>query len=613
MAGRLIAGRYRLEQWLGAGGMGVVWRATDVELRRTVAVKRSHTTDPAQIWREAQIGARLTHPNVVTVYDVVVDEDECWLVMEYLPARGLDELLAADGPLPPDQVRRIGTGLAGALAAMHADGVVHRDIKPGNVLIAEDGTAKLTDLGIARWSEATVTGGAYLAGTQGFLAPEVANGQEATPAADIFSLGATLFAAATGRSPWGEPGSGPFVQALRAASYERESVSAAGELAAALDVLMRERPEQRPTAHRAQQVLAGPANEDATVTGHNASRGGAATRSQLVRRWIPRWRRRWKRPALAVGAAATVAVILVGLAVSTRNHTRSATEPAGTLGDPRTADPCALLVPGSLARFGTVSLEPNYGNFNHCDLLVTTADTSGPIDVALEFQLPDQYPAQPPKRGRLGPTQDDPPTENRCQRTITLPNLYRVVIFARQVADHPAPLCGAADAVALAAYGILAQGPVPHRSAFPASSTGSIDACSLLSGPDLAGAIGAAATADPDYGRWTCYWEHGGKQVTITFGREWPLEDDPPDGTRIELDGRTAYVETTSNNGHRDECDVTVVHRRYTPATPSPKDTPRQREETVVVGLQKEGTDAGPSQCSGAERLARGVIRRLSH
>ncbi|WP_163509105.1 serine/threonine-protein kinase [Fodinicola acaciae] len=575
--GRLIAQRYRLEERLGAGGMGVVWRATDLELRRTVALKRSHTGDAGQIRREARIGAGLTDAHVVTVYDVVMDGDERWLVMEYLPSRSLDELLAAGGPLPPEQVRRIGADLAGALAAMHAADITHRDIKPANTLVGEDGTAKLSDLGIARWSEATVTGGAQAAGTAGYLAPEVANGHEATPAADVFSLGATLYAAATGRSPWGSGEAGPYAQLRRAAAYDLEPLT--GELAPVLGALMAKRADRRPTARQAIDLLTGVAP-------------------------APPHKRQWR---LAVSIGAAVVVVLLAAGLLTTFFRQAPQKSADLLGDPRTADPCALLVPNSLARFGKVALEPNYGNFNHCDLVVDTTGKGDIVDVALELRLPDEYPAEPSTPGKLGQVQADPPTENRCKRTIPLPNLYRVVIFARQVNNKPAELCGAAEAVALAAYGKLAQGPIPRRTSFEADSTASVDACRLLTGAAVKTAIGRAAPAEPDYGNWTCYWQNATRQVTIEFGREWPLEDDPPDGARISVGGRLAFMDTSEDG----ECDVTVVHRRYTPIVASEKGTPRERDETVTITLEDKNITDGTGLCPDVTAMAQVAVSRL--
>lgn len=178
--------------------MGEVWRATDVELRRVVAVKQASTGDREGIRREARIGAGLLHPNVVTVFDVVVEDGVRWLVMEYLPARSLAEVVRAGGPLPPRRAAHVGRQIATALSAMHARGMVHRDVTLGNVLLAEDGTAKLADLGVAVWAEVTVTGSERNAGTPGYLAPEVLDGHPASAASDMFSLGMTLSVAAEG-------------------------------------------------------------------------------------------------------------------------------------------------------------------------------------------------------------------------------------------------------------------------------------------------------------------------------------------------------------------------------------------------------------------------------
>lgn len=180
--------------------MGEVWRAADLELRRTVALKLASSGDGEETRREARIGAGLHHPNVITVFDVVVEGDRRWLVMEYLPARSLADINREDGPIAPSLAAHVGTQVAAALAAMHAKGMVHRDITPANILVTDDGTAKLADLGVAAWAQVTLTGSARSAGTPGFAAPEVVNGHRATPASDVFSLGVTLSVAVEGQS-----------------------------------------------------------------------------------------------------------------------------------------------------------------------------------------------------------------------------------------------------------------------------------------------------------------------------------------------------------------------------------------------------------------------------
>ncbi|MCO1574333.1 protein kinase [Crossiella sp. SN42] len=229
--GDIIAGRYQLEEPVGAGGMGQVWRATDLELRRVVAVKLTSTGDSEETRREARIGAGVHHPNVISVFDVVTEDERRWLVMEYLPSRSLAELCQEEGPLAPDRVARIGAQIATALSAMHAKGMVHRDIKPANILVAEDGTAKLTDLGIASWHHVTLTGTARSAGTPGYLAPEVLAGLRATPASDVYALGVALSAAVEGHP------------------------QADNRLTGVLAALTEEDPARRPAADKAAQQL----------------------------------------------------------------------------------------------------------------------------------------------------------------------------------------------------------------------------------------------------------------------------------------------------------------------------------------------------------------------
>lgn len=210
----VIAGRYRLLDPVGRGGMGAVWRARDELLEREVAVKQLHV-EPAEAvvgpsglgheraMREARITARLHHPHAVPVFDAVEHDGQPYLVMQYFPSRSLQEVLAERTTLPPRQVAAIGAEVASALAAAHRAGVVHRDVKPANVLVAADGTAKITDFGIAHIvGDESLTTTGVITGTPAYLAPEVARGQESTEASDVFSLGATLYRALEGHPPF---------------------------------------------------------------------------------------------------------------------------------------------------------------------------------------------------------------------------------------------------------------------------------------------------------------------------------------------------------------------------------------------------------------------------
>jgi serine/threonine protein kinase len=204
--GELIAGRYRLVPRLGSGAMGVVWQAHDERLHRPVAVKQlllpARLSDSEaqearrRAMREGRITARLHQPNAIAVYDVAEHEGQPCLIMEYLASRSLATVLSTQGVPLPEDVASIGSQIASALAAAHQAGIVHRDIKPGNVLLAEDGTAKITDFGVSHAvGDVTVTATGMLAGTPAYLAPEVAQGQSASFSSDVFSLGATLYAA----------------------------------------------------------------------------------------------------------------------------------------------------------------------------------------------------------------------------------------------------------------------------------------------------------------------------------------------------------------------------------------------------------------------------------
>ncbi|MBE1467293.1 serine/threonine-protein kinase [Kibdelosporangium phytohabitans] len=245
--------------------MGVVWQAHDERLHRTVAVKQLLTQpglSAAQAeegrlrsMREGRIAARLQHPNAITVYDVVEDDGQPWLVMEYLPSRSLAAELDDRITLPPQEAARIGTEVAGGLVAAHAAGIVHRDIKPANVLLGNDGSVKITDFGISRAvGDVTVTATGMLAGTPAYLAPEVAKGMEPTPASDVFSLGSTLYIAVEGHSPFGlSENTLALLHAVAAGKITPPRQ--AGPLTALLMRLLRTEPEERPTMAAAKEAL----------------------------------------------------------------------------------------------------------------------------------------------------------------------------------------------------------------------------------------------------------------------------------------------------------------------------------------------------------------------
>ncbi|MEU0518515.1 serine/threonine-protein kinase [Streptosporangium sp. NPDC006007] len=226
---RVLADRYELIAPLGRGTMGTVWRAHDRSLGREVAIKEIRQ-DPGlsedqraelreRMIREGRTAARISHPSVATVHDAIIEGGSPWIIMELVQARSLEQVIEEEGPLPPRLVAEIGVDLLGALRAAHAQGVLHRDVKPGNVLITETGRVVLTDFGIAKSEgDSSLTKTGMVIGSPGYTAPERARGEHNGPESDLWSLGATLYFAVEGRP-----------------AYERSS------LAATLAALMREK------------------------------------------------------------------------------------------------------------------------------------------------------------------------------------------------------------------------------------------------------------------------------------------------------------------------------------------------------------------------------------
>ncbi|WP_433113869.1 serine/threonine-protein kinase [Micromonospora sp. CA-246542] len=262
----LIAGRYQLLDLVGRGGMGRVWRARDEMLHREVAVKEvvppnwladhERAELRSRTLREARTAARLNHPAVVRLYDVVQVEGSPWIVMEYVPSRTLQDVLDAEGPLEPARAARIGLALLDALEAAHTAGVLHRDIKPQNVLVAHDGRVMLTDFGLATFDggDGAMTRPGMVLGSPQYVAPERAAEGVSTVAADLWSLGATLHAAVEGRSPYARSNAMATLSAL--AAGPPDPAPHAGPLAPVLDGLLRRDPHDRLDHDEARRLLA---------------------------------------------------------------------------------------------------------------------------------------------------------------------------------------------------------------------------------------------------------------------------------------------------------------------------------------------------------------------
>ncbi|ETK32133.1 serine/threonine-protein kinase [Microbispora sp. ATCC PTA-5024] len=303
-----LAGRYHLLHPLGSGGMGTVWLARDAVLDRQVAVKELRVPDGlaerdraelvARVMREAEVTARLRHPGIAAVHDVLLEGGKPWIVMELLHGRDLAREVAARGPLPPPVVADVGVRVLEALTATHAGGVQHRDVKPGNIFLSVDGRAVLTDFGIARPADQTaLTEAGLLVGTPGFIAPERLAGEPGGPAADLWSLAATLYTAVEGVPPH----QGTHAEVIRATlTQDVRPPRLAGPLGPPLVWMLDRDPARRPDSATALGLL----------------REVAAGRVPEVRpdRWAaPGRRRRWIGLAAAVGVLGVAAALLVAL------------------------------------------------------------------------------------------------------------------------------------------------------------------------------------------------------------------------------------------------------------------------------------------------------------
>ena len=333
--GRLVAGRYWLGAVIGRGGMGVVWRARDELLGREVAVKelvwpayfsgQERQAACRRATREAQLAARLNHPNVVRIFDIV-EEDGCpWIVMELLAHRSLRDLIKEEGPLSPVGAAEVGLGILAALRAAHRAGIVHRDVKPANILMAPDRVV-LTDFGIARaagTSELTATLG-VLIGSPSYMSPERARGGKSGAPGDLWGLGASLYAAVEGHGPFDRDG-GALASLTAVVADELKPATHSGPLWPVINGLLRKDPDERLDAAEAERML-------------RAASAALAVPVILVVPVIPvaPRPRRSRGPAVALAGSAALAVIaasgtVLGLALTSspgRQAAAASTPPA---------------------------------------------------------------------------------------------------------------------------------------------------------------------------------------------------------------------------------------------------------------------------------------------
>jgi serine/threonine-protein kinase len=327
-----LAGRYRVEALLGSGGMAQVYRGTDMVLSRSVAIKvlsSDYSRDPAfveRFRREARAAARLNHPTVVSVYDTGSDDGVHFIVMEFVSGRTLAQILAAEGPLLPERVAAISARVAEALSFAHEAGLVHRDVKPGNVMLTDRGDVKVMDFGIARAASGpgqAITETTSILGTAAYLSPEQAEGKPVDPRSDIYSLGVVLYELLTGQPPFSGPS--PVAVAYKHVMEEPVPPSAVRSgVPSALEAIAMRALAKDPSRRYASadlmradlEAAAGGGTESPVPDTERLGRDRTETLPPVVpppTRQPPSRRRAWPFVLAALAVAAVVALIVVGL------------------------------------------------------------------------------------------------------------------------------------------------------------------------------------------------------------------------------------------------------------------------------------------------------------
>ncbi len=374
----MLAGRYRLVEPIGRGGMGKVWRAHDELLHRTVAVKEltaglyvaqaDRDVMHARTQKEARAAARIQHPAVVTVHDVLEHDDRPWIVMEYIDGPSLAEAAKAAGRIEPREAARIGLHVLGALRAAHAVGVLHRDVKPGNVLLAKDGRVLLTDFGIAAIEgDSSITRTGEIVGSIDYLAPERVTGGVPDPSSDLWSLGATLYTAVEARSPFRRTSPISSLQAV--VNEEPPALRQAGALGPIITALLRKDPTERPSAEEAERMLL----EAMEGREPKAAQAYVPTRAVTPEELAPA-QERFEVPASPAepGATAALAEPPVPAATATATTTTTADPARGWRGRAVVVALVAALLGGG-GVFGVLKYTGDTGEDDGPDKVVTSA------------------------------------------------------------------------------------------------------------------------------------------------------------------------------------------------------------------------------------------------
>jgi tRNA A-37 threonylcarbamoyl transferase component Bud32 len=620
----LVAGRYRLGEVVGAGGMGTVWRASDEVLGREVAVKRVRLDDLPPIdaalarertMREARIAAALHHPHIVSIFDVALEDGEPWLILEYLPSRSLGSILDEHGALPPTDVAAIGAQVAAALAAAHEAGVVHRDVKPDNILVAHRSApgstgplVKLTDFGISHAATApAITATEVLTGTPAYFAPETARGEGTDTRTDVFALGASLYAAVEGHPPFGTDPGNILALLARVGRGQVPPPRNAGHLTDLLRWLTADDPAHRPTAAQAHHALlhaATPAPA-AAPTPVGPVTGAAVTAER------PRRRRKLVTAVagvLALVTAATIALVanLGGAPAAAPRSAPPAAAETGllpvTIDDPQTADPCSLLDPSWVLPYSESRIDRHNVQFAGCRADIDRPGLSPVIFTAVfrgpeELELPAGA-ARESMDGR-GVYRFPAAPDGSCVRQVVISPTYAVDVRAAPGGEGPAgDLCEIAEKGAWTAVRALSDGVIGTRQRMDATTAlGGTSACSLLSPADLAIVPGLG---DPiaGFGGWECSWtDHAAAptDVVLRFYRTHPLGEG--DGTPADFAGHPGRVLAAEGR-----CRVQFVQHNY---------TAEETSSIEVVWVTVFGHGPGSALCGTATALATAAAGKL--
>ncbi|QYN39005.1 serine/threonine protein kinase [Pseudonocardia sp. DSM 110487] len=631
----VVAGRYRLRELVGTGGMGAVWRASDELLGREVALKQVRLADQPVVeialarertMREARIAASLHHPHIVSIFDVVLEDGEPWLVLEFLLSRSLGSVLAERGTLPPAEVAAIGADVADALAAAHAAGIVHRDVKPDNVLLSRPSAAgpvvKLTDFGIAHSAAApAITATHVLTGTPAYFAPETARGEGTDARSDVYSLGATLYAAVEGHPPFDTDTGDVLALLARIGRGGVPRPQRAGPLTDLLGRLTADDPAARPTAAQAQAALreiAGGVRPPAATTVDADPQVRAAEQQPDAVTFA--WKaaaggrpRRGLRVAVASAAVlAAVAAVIVAVVVarpgdpdrgSVAAPSAAATAARGVVGiaDPAAADPCTLIDVASLQTFGPVTVDPDNAQFAGCRADIaqyTGGSTAFHVSFENETEAEQVSGGRPRDFGDYTVVSYDP-EDGFCQQRILLPDGHAIEVSATSRDDSGYPdLCPIVDVGRAGTLALLDRQGIGVRprptSAGPLADTA---ACSLLDPADLSAAVRSPTPPRPWFADWGCDWTSytGDGSVELVYNLGHVLGESG--GTRTDFAGHPGVV--LAQPGY---CRVEFAQRAYVAGG-------SDRVESVQVIRRGSGSDA--ELCQAATTLATAAAGKL--